>query len=140
MNKRVQGLPKKRAGLSPAGPDDDAGPKSPLTDVAMAPRLKDREKLLDGLADRIVTLLDQNDGLKPTFKQILRFLERCVLVKSLNKHSGNQRLAARFLCLKPTTLFAKLRKHKIQVQRQFIDASYPSKGNPVIDPDHPIFW
>lgn len=142
MKKKSGDLPECAASVVSAvpGPDNDGTNSRPQEDKLWLFKEKDKDKLLDSMADMIVNLLDQQSGKKLTFKHIMDNMERGVLVKSLNRHNGNQRLAARFLCLKPTTLCAKLRKYRVQIQRYIIDASYPSKKAAVIDPEHPTTW
>lgn len=79
------------------------------------------------LAELILSYVDRQGERTLPLKKIQEAVERGVLIKSLNRHNGNQRLAAFFLCLKPTTLCAKLKKHNVRIQRHIIDASYPPK-------------
>jgi transcriptional regulator with GAF, ATPase, and Fis domain len=139
MKKQPDDLPENTAAVASAAPGPHAGRSGGRTQ--QEDKLwSAKDKLLDSMADMIVSFLDQHGDKNLTFKHIMDDMERGVLVKSLNRHNGNQRLAARFLCLKPTTLCAKLRKYRVQIQRYIIDASYPSKKAAVIDPEHPATW
>lgn len=48
-----------------------------------------------------------------SFKDVLNNLEKAILISSLKRFQGNQRLTAEYLGLKPTTLCEKLKKHQI---------------------------
>jgi len=46
-------------------------------------------------------------------KELMDRLERTILISALSKFEGNQRKTAKFLSMKPTTLYEKIKKYKI---------------------------
>lgn len=46
-------------------------------------------------------------------KELMDKLERTIIISALSKFEGNQRKTAKFLRLKPTTLYEKIKKHNI---------------------------
>jgi len=55
------------------------------------------------------------------FREILKILEKTILIKVLSPVNGNQRDAAKFLDLKYTTLHRKVKKHNIKFSKSPID-------------------
>jgi DNA-binding NtrC family response regulator len=51
------------------------------------------------------------------FKELMDRLEQTILISALNKFDGNQRKTAKFLGMKPTTLYEKIKKHNISIRK-----------------------
>ena len=50
-------------------------------------------------------------------KELMDRLEHAILVSALSKFDGNQRRTAKFLSMKPTTLYEKIKKHNISIRK-----------------------
>ena len=54
---------------------------------------------------------------KLPFKELMDRLEQTIIISALDKFKGNQRKTAKFLGMKPTTLYEKIKKHNISVRK-----------------------
>ena len=52
-------------------------------------------------------------------KELMSHVERNILIKTLSIFDGNQRKAAKFLSVKPTTLHEKIKKYEIRFDNGF---------------------
>lgn len=75
----------------------------------------DDDKALDQMADALMGLLRKVTAEERSFKGVFETLERTVIVKALSARNGHQAKTANFLRLLPTTLSAKMKKHKIVI-------------------------
>jgi DNA-binding NtrC family response regulator len=73
-------------------------------------------KILDQVTDVLILLLHKDGSRGLSLGDLFDALERDVLVKALSEFNGHQSKTAKFLGLKPTTLFAKLKKHNIYME------------------------
>ena len=80
-----------------------------------SPAEESRQRL-DHIAELFLSMLEKADGKAITFKDLCDAIERQVLVKTLVACGGHQTKAAHFLRLLPTTLSAKIKKHKIVIE------------------------
>lgn len=72
-----------------------------------------KEKIMEHLANVLMLLLAQGRAQGLSFKEVFDALERKVLDKAISICNGHQANTANFLHLLPTTLCAKLKKHRI---------------------------
>jgi DNA-binding NtrC family response regulator len=58
---------------------------------------------------------------KVPLKKLITRLEKTILIRTLSRFNGNQKSAAEFLGLKPTTLNEKVKKYKIHFQKRPVE-------------------
>jgi transcriptional regulator with GAF, ATPase, and Fis domain len=54
---------------------------------------------------------------KIPFRELICFVERNILVRALSEYNGNQKIAAKHLGIKYTTLHEKVKKYNIRFQK-----------------------
>lgn len=54
-------------------------------------------------------------------KKLIHRLEKTILIRTLSRFNGNQKSAAEFLGLKPTTLNEKVKKYNIHFQKKPVE-------------------
>jgi DNA-binding protein Fis len=72
--------------------------------------------ILEQVTDILMLLLRKDSSRGLSLKDVLDSLERNVLVTALSDCNGHQISAAKFLHLKPTTLCAKLKRHRVKTE------------------------
>ena len=63
--------------------------------------------------------LDEQGRRRP-FREILNILEKAILIRVLSHVNGNQKKAAKFLGLKYTTLYEKIKKYNIKFLKKIV--------------------
>jgi DNA-binding NtrC family response regulator len=86
------------------------------TTAAQSPNIED---VLGRIAESLIVLLDSYSGRGLSERELMEAIERNVIMRGLTRFGGSQLLTAGFLNIKPTTLWAKIRKHKITTVIRF---------------------
>ena len=74
------------------------------------------EKIMDQVADILMLVMTRESVHGLSFKELFDTLEKRTLLQALSVFSGHQAKTASFLHLLPTTLCAKMKKHKIVIE------------------------
>ena len=102
----------------PNGADNAAAAREEIAGrgAAASSSAQDDLKTLNQVTDVLLSLLKNGEAQDLSLKNVSETLERNVIIKALLAFNGHQAKTASFLGLLPTTLGAKMKKYKIEIE------------------------
>jgi len=102
----------------PNGADNSAGAREGIAgrEAMTSSSAQVGQKTLNQVTDVLLSLLRNGEAHDLSLKNVSETLERNVIIKALLALNGHQAKTASFLGLLPTTLSAKMKKYKIEIE------------------------